>query len=174
MVLGVGAAMAGAGAAVVGHFAGRTTNGCSSVAVSLHGTAGTSFVPHCFDPGMAMVGGLVLVIGGAVLFLWALSEMVRSWRQRVHRRALGLDVLPPLAPTAPRGPSPAPPAGETVRVLSTPHDATAIALQAPAAIGPPPGWYPMPPDGRPMWWDGRAWATAPTLHAVSAPATDAG
>ena len=171
MVLAVGAGMVGGGAVIVGHVAGRTTKGCSSVGVSLHGTAGASFVPHCFDPGMAMVGGLVLVIGGAVLFLWAASAMVRSWGQRVHRRALGPDVLPPLAPT---GTGAGPNGSDAASVGTGLPSAPRAGAAPPAAIGPAPGWYAMPPDGSPMWWDGRAWATAPTLRAVPTPAADAG
>lgn len=143
--------MGAGGALVVTRFSARTTRGCASVGVSLQGKAETSFVPHCLEPGLAFIGGLVLVIGGAVLVLWGLWAMVRSWGQRERRRAHP-DVLPPLRPTD-RSPGFFSPGGT-------------------AAISPPPGWYAVPPDYQPMWWNGTAWGTAPTLPPVQDPAAE--
>jgi hypothetical protein len=159
VVVGVGAAVVAGGAFVVSRYADRTTKGCASVGTSVDGKAGTSFLPHCLEPGMAMVGGLVLVIGGGVLLLWGLSAMVRSWRQRVHRRALGPDILPPLV--------------HPDRRVRPSEPTTEFASNVTAAISPPPGWYAVPPDYKPMWWDGRAWAVAPTLPSVPTGAGEA-
>lgn len=141
---GVGAGIGAGGAWLVHHFLARTTNGCASVGGSVHGTGPSAFVPQCFEPGLAMIGGLVLLLGGAVLFLWGAWAMGRSWSQR--ERSRGPDILPPLRPT-----------GANPGFF---HPAST------AAISPPPGWYAVPPDFQPMWWDGRAWAAAPTLQPV--------
>jgi hypothetical protein len=157
VVAGVGAALGAGGAFVVDRFAARTTKGCASVGISVNGKGGTSFVPHCLEPGMAMVGGLVLAIGGTVVLLVGLFAMVRSWRQRERHR--GPDILPPLVPTGPAE-------------HATGASGTATYSGALPAIGPPPGWYAVPPDYTPMWWDGRAWATAPTLPPIPETADD--
>jgi hypothetical protein len=152
VVAGVGAGMGAGGGLLVSRFYERTTKGCASVGFSDNGHGGAPFVPHCLEPGMAMVAGLVLVIGGAVLFLWGGTAMVRSWTQR--ERVRGPDVLPPLERTE----------------AAAGSQATMTATSDVASISPPPGWYAVPPSGTPMWWDGRAWATAPTLPAVGEPA----
>lgn len=148
--------MGAGGGVVVARFTDRTTRGCASVGIGANGKGATTFLPHCLEPGMAMVGGLVLVIGGGVLLLVGLWAMARSWSQR--ERSLGPDVLPPLErPARSDGAHPTP-------------RSPVVGAGAAAAISPPPGWYAVPPTYEPMWWDGRAWATAPTLAAVREPA----
>lgn len=144
--------------------------------VSASGRVGTSFVPHCLDPGLGMVAGLVLVIGGAVLALWALTVTARSWDQRVRRRALGPDVLPPRTPGGTGGNGSTPPAGPGPDAVTGPAGPgpDAVEPSTPVALAPAPGWYPVLPNGTPMWWDGRAWAVAPTLPPVPIPPIDGG
>ncbi len=143
VVVAAGAAMGAVGGLVAAHFSARATTGCASVGISAAGRAAHAFVPACLDPGLALVGGLAVAIGGAVLLLWGLWAMGRSWLQR--GRARHPDVLPARPPAA---------------------HAPAEAPVPVAALSPPAGWYPVAPGRRPMWWDGRAWAAAPTLPPV--------
>jgi hypothetical protein len=155
VVAGVGAVLVAGGAVVVDRLYERTTKGCSSVSFSIHGK-GSPFPSQCFDPGLGLVGGLVLVIGGSVILLCGLFLMIRSWSQRTRP-------LPPKVEEAEEG---------TLEHVDLSPGFFALPGSEVPELSPPPGWYAVPPDFVPMWWNGTSWGTAPTLPPVPTAAPD--
>jgi hypothetical protein len=150
VVTGIGAALAAGGGVGVGFLYPDTARSCAAVGYHLQHHADPAFVDRCLEPGMGLMACIVVLLGGAALLVYGTAVSIRSWRQRAHALPAGSE-------------------GPTVAVvgadqgLLTPTGAFFPPAGLPGA-NPPPGWYRVPPDYVPMWWDGTSWGVAPASH----------
>lgn len=143
-MIGVGAALGAAGGACMAILFPHTAHACTSVGAAASANPDPGFVSRCLEPGMGLMACVVFVIAGGALFLYGVSLAVRSWMQRPRELSLERRLKARVVDRADAVPS-----------------AEFFSLSGPGTSGPPPGWYVVPPDYSPMWWDGTSWAPAP-------------